>query len=160
MAHIPCIIGLILGIYGGTKLESDESKALEFLKASVILFLITLLLLVAVAGLTWPLFSGIGSSRGMLEGENKLYLAVLAAIPFLAVRTVYAILVDFEDNATFGLLDGNAYVQLGMAVIEEMVITFMFLCVGFLVPRMRGQVKGGVAGILLCKRRFNERVTL
>ena len=92
----------------------------------------------------------------MPQGETKIYLAVMLAIPFLAVRTIYSILADFENNSTFGILDGNAYVQLGMAVIEEMIVTAMFIGVGLVAPRMaeeacwagvNGCKAGGCAGV-------------
>ena len=129
----PVLLAFILGIYGGTKLISDESEAVTFLKAAAILFLLTLVLIVAVAGATWPFLPR------MFEGETKVYLAVLAAIPFLAVRMIYSILADFENNSTFGILNGNAYVQLGMAIIEEMIVTIIFITVGILAPKMRDQ---------------------
>ena len=87
-------------------------------------------MLVAVAGATWPLFPRLP------QGETRIYLAVLAAVPLLAVRTVYSILADFENNATFAILNGSPYAQLGMAVVEEMIVTIIFIGVGVFAPRM------------------------
>ena len=133
--HLPCILGLVLAIYGGTKLTSDESTAIKFLKVAAFLFLLTLLMLVGVAGATYPYFAP------MATGEARIYFAVLLSLPLLAVRTVYTILADFENNSTFSVLNGNAYVQLGMAIIEEMIITIIYLVVGVLAPRMGQQLQ-------------------
>ncbi len=95
-------------MYGGTKLISDESRALYFLKAIAILFLAALLFLVAVAGPTWPFFGGVSAAHHLLDGENMMYFATVAAIP-LAVRAGDSILADFENNATFAPLNGDSY---------------------------------------------------
>lgn len=134
-SHLPCLLGLILGIVGGTKLTSDESEGTALLKAAAILFLLTLVLLVGVAGATWPLCSR------MPQGETQIYFAVLAALPFLIVRMLYTLLADFENNDTFGILNGNAYVQLGMAVIEEMIVTIIFIVAGMMAPKMQDQLQ-------------------
>ena len=93
------------------------------------------MLLIGVAVVTWPLFSR------MPQGETQIYIAVLAALPFLIVRMLYTLLADFENNDTFGILNGNAYVQLGMAIIEEMIVTIIFLVVGLMAPKMHDQLQ-------------------
>lgn len=65
------------------------------------------------------------------EGEHRNLLAVAISVPFLLIRTVYAILVFFEANNTFNALDGNTTVQLVMSVLMEMVIVFVCLGTGF-----------------------------
>lgn len=65
------------------------------------------------------------------EGEHRNLLAVAISVPFLLIRTVYAILVFFEANNTFNALDGNTTVQLVMSVLMEMVIVFVCLGIGF-----------------------------
>ncbi|CAI7593945.1 unnamed protein product [Penicillium manginii] len=65
------------------------------------------------------------------EGENRNLLAVAVCVPFLLIRTIYALLLWFVANNTFNALDGNTTVQLVMSVLEEMVIVFVCLGIGF-----------------------------
>ena len=88
----------------------------------------------------------------MPQGETKIYLAVVAALPFLAVRVLYSILADFENNDTFGILNGNAYVQLGMEIIEEMIVAIMFLAAGLLASNMRDQLNKYVGPAQMASR--------
>ena len=96
----------------------------------------------------------------MPEGETRVFVAVCAAFPFLAVRTVYTILADFENDATFGILDGNAFVQLGMAVVEEMIVTVIFIVVGVMAPRFGEQVQKHGQGLVGGKPSVQVRGTV
>ena len=80
--------------------------------------------------------------RNLPWGEKWILIAILAALPFLAVRLLYSILVDFEDNNTFNIINGNATVQLCMAVIEEFIITIFFLAAGLAAPSLKSVRRG------------------
>ena len=140
MLHIPILLALILSIVGGTRISSSDSSNFSsgetFEKAGVIIFLISYLAIVGFAILTTAEFSNLP------RGEKRILYAVLASLPLLAVRLLYSLLADFEDNHTFNIVDGNATVQLCMAIIEEFIITFFFLVSGFVAPALEGLVNG------------------
>jgi len=75
-------------------------------------------------------------------GEKRILLAVLAALPLLAVRLLYSLLADFANNSTVSILGGNATVQLCMAIIEEMIATIMFLAAGITAPSIKNMERG------------------
>lgn len=140
MLHIPILLALILAIVGGSRISSaDSSKhssGESFEKAGSIIFLISYLAIFAFAILTMADFSKIPL------GEKRILYAVLASLPLLAVRLLYSLLANFEDNSTFSILDGNATVQLCMAIIEEFIVTLFFLVAGFMAPGLGGLMNG------------------
>ena len=133
--HIPCILGLILAIVGGTRLSSGDpsrqSSGEHFEKAGGLMFVAVYIVLVGLCLLT---FTGIQS---LSWSERRIFGAICAALPLLAVRLLYSILSDFLDNSTFSIFDGNATVQLCMAVIEEFLITIIYLIAGVLATPTR-----------------------
>jgi hypothetical protein len=64
------------------------------------------------------------------RGEKRIYFAVLAAIPLLAVRILWSILAAFADNSTFSIQGGKPLVQLFMAILEEFGIVVMYTLTG------------------------------
>ena len=138
--HIPCILALILAIVGGTRVASTDpskhSSGQTYEKAGGILFLLVYVALLAVAAVT------MADIRSLPWGEKRILIAVLAALPFLAVRLLYSLLTEFEDNSTFNILDGNVTVQLCMAVIEEFIVTIFFLVAGLAAPSLKNMQVG------------------
>ena len=144
MLHIPILLALILSIIGGTRISSSDSSKVSsghsLEKGGAIIFLISYLAIVAFAIFTFA------ELRNLPEGEKRILYAVLASLPLLAVRLLYSLLADFEDNSTFNIVDGNATVQLCMAIIEEFVVTLFFLASGVvaLAPNSLVNGAGGV----------------
>ena len=132
--QIPCYLALILAIVGGTRLSSTDpsrqDSAHTYMKVAGILFLLVFIIIVVMAAGTAPHFRAIPDGS-----ETRIFVAILLAIPFLAVRLLYTLLCDFKDDATFNILDGNAFVQLGMSIIMEAVVTGTFVVVGLLAPK-------------------------
>ena len=132
MLHLPILLALILAIIGGTRISSSDSSkhssGESFEKAGAIIFLISYIAIVAFAILTMV------ESRNLPQGEKRILYTVLGSLPLLAVRLLYSLLADFADNSTFNIVDGNATVQLCMAVIEEFIVTGLYLLAGFMAP--------------------------
>ena len=125
----------MLAVIGGTKLSSTdhdkEQTGQKYEKAGGVVFLLSYIGLLGLAMLTMI------EIRNLPWGERRVLIAVLAALPLLAVRLLYGLLADFKDDSTFGILGGNATVQLCMAILEEMVVTVFFLVAGVMAPSFR-----------------------
>ena len=80
--------------------------------------------------------------RELPWGEKRILIAVLAALPLLAIRLLYSLLSDFANNNTFSILDGDATVQLCMALIEEMIVAVIFLAAGLVAPSLKNLQQG------------------
>ena len=93
--------------------------------------------------------------RNLPPGEKRILYAVLLSLPLLAVRLLYSLLVDFDNNGTFNIIGGNATVQLCMAIIEEFVITYFFLVAGFMTSAATSVVNG--TGGLPMRNRGNRK---
>ena len=138
--HIPCILALILAVIGGTRLSSsDVSKhpsGEDFEKAGGILFLAVYVGLIVLVLLTMIHFTQLP------WGEKRILVAVMAALPLLAVRILYSLLADFKHDTTFNIEGGNETVQLCMSIIEEMIVMAFFLLAGITAPDIRGVEPG------------------
>ncbi|KAI9849740.1 MAG: hypothetical protein M1838_006276 [Thelocarpon superellum] len=142
LLHLPIIVGLILGIVGGTDLysqsSSDSNQGRDLLKASVILFLVAWVVLAIITIVT------LARTRLADASERHLLFAVVVAMPFLFVRIVYSILADYDTSTqTFSQLDGNITVRAFMATLEEFAVVLLYLIAGFLTPVIsRAAVQG------------------
>lgn len=85
-------------------------------------------------------------SRNVPQGEKRILYAVLSSLPLLAVRLLYSLLADFADNSTFNILKGNATAQLCMAIIEEFIVTCLFLLAGSMAPAL-GRLMNGAGSV-------------
>ncbi|KAL8667894.1 MAG: hypothetical protein Q9202_000359 [Teloschistes flavicans] len=133
--HIPNLLALVLAIVGGTRLSSSDpsrqSQGRDFSKAGIIIFLILFIVSCAIVLLT------LTEKSSIPQGERRLLFSVLAALPFIFVRILYSTMALFVNNSTFKLYGGNATVQLCMAVIEEIIVTIIFIAVGLTVSSVR-----------------------
>ena len=123
------MIALILCIVGGTDEadttnNSDISTGKKYTKIGIVIFLIIYLLLSALVVIT---MKDVGNAP---RGEKRIYFAVLAALPLLAVRLLWSILAAFSDNSTFSIQGGKPLVQLFMAILEEFIIVVMYTLAG------------------------------
>jgi hypothetical protein len=67
--------------------------------------------------------------------EKRIYFAVLAALPFIAVRLLWSILSVFADNASFSINSPKPLIQLFMATIEEFIVVIFYTGVGLTVAK-------------------------
>ena len=134
--QIPVIVGLALGIVGGIDLYSSNANSREhgltYSKAGVILFLLVVILLATVTIFTFL------QMRRVMSGEKRLVYACLASIPFLFVRIIYSIIVDFDRSSTVFSFTStrNAAVvaQAMMSTLMEFIVVALYLAAGFATP--------------------------
>ena len=144
LAILP-VVALILAIIGGTdqvpgNTPSSMSTGVTLVRAAIIIFLVVFIFLAIITVVTSFSIRSIG------KGEAPLLYAVALSIPFLLVRLIYAMLVDFDTGSTtFSYINGNVIVQAFMAVLEEFVVVLLYLGAGLLVPKIpRSNVQAGV----------------
>ena len=146
IVHLPILVGLILAIIGGTKLANTNQASADtgftYLKIGIMILLVALIALSAISVFTYF------QIRQVMEGEKRLVFASLAVIPFLFVRIVYSIIVDFDRSSTIFSLtsDRNAavVVQAIMSVAMEFIVVLIFLIAGFITPAIpRSMVQSG-----------------
>lgn len=99
------MIALGLAIFGGinetSSKASDISQGKTLMKVAVLMFLAIYLLLFALVVIT---MKDVGNAP---RGEKRIYLAVLGALPLLAVRLLYSILAAFTNNEDFSIFSGS-----------------------------------------------------
>jgi hypothetical protein len=137
------VLGLILGIVGGidagNSFEQGNASGQHLFhpgslnKAGSIILITCYVAIVAITAL-------ISIFKSHIErDENRLYLAVVLALPFLLVRLVYTGFSTFSYNPKFNILDGNTTIFICMALIEELIIIIIFEVAGLM---LRRQVEG------------------
>jgi hypothetical protein len=131
LLHVSCSVALILCIVGGVRQSNPNSdpKAVSsgktLAKVGVIIFLVSFIQVVALALLTLP------QAKKVHVAQKRLLYAVLLALPLITVRLIYVILANFSTSTTFSISRGDPYVQLGMAIIEEMIVVMLYTAAGF-----------------------------
>jgi hypothetical protein len=133
------VLGLILGIVGGIDAGNSFEQSAQHLfhpgslnKAGSIILITCYVAIVVITAL-------ISIFKSHIEpGENRLYLAVVLALPFLLVRLVYTGFSTFSYNPKFNILDGNTTIFICMALIEELIIIIIFEVTGL---TLRRQIK-------------------
>ncbi len=96
------------------------------------LFLLVIIVLAAVTIFTFS------QMRHVMDGEKRLVWGCLASIPFLFVRIVYSIIVDFDRSSTVfsftSTRNAAVVVQAIMSVLMEFIVVALYLAAGFAAP--------------------------
>ena len=136
--QLPATAALIICIIGGTDLTSskvsDQKEGKTLLKAGVIIFLIIYLCLVALA------INSATELNRVPAGEKRILVAVLAALPLLAVRFLWTLLAYFSDFKDFQTYGGSVIVRAFMSTLEEMLIVIAYTIVGLMIPKYTGNL--------------------
>jgi len=123
------VVGLILGIVGGTEAGDNFSKTGTFIPSAlnkagtsllVLSFAITVLFIAIVSF----------DSPHAEEGEHRILFAVVASIPFMIVRLVYSCLSTFTHNKNFSLINGDETIILCVALLQELAVVILYEGVG------------------------------
>lgn len=130
---LPGLAAIILSIIGSTNVfssdPSDSSTGFTELKVAVMLFLAVYLADILI---TAHCFLNIAYVRA---GEHRVLYAVTAALPFMAVRMLYAILCIFDNNKYFSAWSSAHLAVLVhglMGILMEAIIVTIFITAGFL----------------------------
>lgn len=144
IVHTPAVIALILCIIGATNASSPSTiDSEDTVKIGVILYTVVLIMLVILT------FGACSALRKTGEGEGILLLAVICALPFIAVRLLYTLLAVFAKSKTFKLATGTTQsnsVALFMSVLEEMAVVVIYIAAGLKlspVPKCAAKSPGG-----------------
>ncbi len=137
-------VALILAIVGGVDQDgsnpSDAHTGHELSEAASILFLAVLIILAAIAVLTFFRVSAVPQS------EQKLVWAALAALPFLLVRVLYTVIVSFSHpGSPFYFQDVDVYISAFMQFLMEAIVVMLFVAAGLATPKKQVQ-QASVAG--------------
>ncbi|KAL8835211.1 MAG: hypothetical protein Q9170_003407 [Blastenia crenularia] len=131
--HFPNIIALALAVVGGVRLSSSspstQSSGKYFARAGVSIFMAIFLIYVILCILTWVL-----PSHTIARGEKCILYGILIATPFIFLRILYALLAATRDKGKFRILDGSASAQLGIGIIEEMIVVIVYVGTGIIAP--------------------------
>ncbi|KAJ5614659.1 hypothetical protein N7528_008313 [Penicillium herquei] len=120
------IVAVALSIYGLTKnmtIEAMENPP-AICKVSMAIYLLAWVILMIMLYILWT------RRDGLDPGDGRCLLAVAICSPILLIRTIYAVLIFFVNNKTFGLVDANETVEVLMSVIEEIGITVVLIAIG------------------------------
>ncbi|KAI4274541.1 MAG: hypothetical protein L6R38_006068 [Xanthoria sp. 2 TBL-2021] len=135
LSRIALLVALILAAVGSAKLyssdHSEHSQGTTLARAGIVIFQTVL---------AASIFRG---REPVNIGERRILYAVIASVPFLAVRLLYSLLVFFDTtSSTFTLRGGNIWVRSFMSVAEEWITVILYLAAGLAAPRIaRGELE-------------------
>jgi hypothetical protein len=142
LLHIPCSLAIVLCIVGGVRQSNPDPKAQSSgktnAKVGVVIFLLALVQIIFLALLTLPHASKVPLA------QRRILHAVVLALPLLAIRLLYSLLANFSTSGTFSTIHGNPFVQLGMAIVEEIIVVVLYMAAGVAALRTyQDDEKGG-----------------
>ncbi|KAJ9388386.1 hypothetical protein DTO063F5_2717 [Paecilomyces variotii] len=130
-------LAIVLLSAGGSEISSLQASSrntgLALLKAGAVLFLVTAVFLCFVSAAFLA-----RTSRIRCE-DRKLMSAVVGSLPFLVVRVLYSVLVEFnydDQGSVFSPTAGDIWARVFMEALEEWVIVALYLVAGYVSPRV------------------------
>lgn len=151
------LVGLILGIVGGTQMGDIITKAMAAGNMNYKMPTETvagIALMIAAFGILVIASAMSATQVSAAEpGEKRLLLAIGLAAPFMLVRLVFSAAATFGDNRDFRNFGGSAKypsLLIGMSVVMEMVIVAILEAIGLTLQKApkpalaRGRVDDGI----------------
>jgi hypothetical protein len=135
-------LGLILSIAGGASGSTDANGNIKIATTSKVGVILYILGFIAIV-LVWLL--ALSSLSVVPSKERRLSLAVLIALPFVAVRLLYSTLAIFLHDNHFGLIHGSVIIHVCMAVLEEMIVVFIYILLGWTLDKVHPDEQGPIA---------------
>lgn len=133
LLYIVALIALILAILGGTNQVSSNVSDRHTGKTETRVAIILFLIIYVAACFFWVIT--VGDLGRMASSQKHLFLGILLALPFIAVRLLYSLITDFANDPKFNYVDGDAAIQLGMATIQEFIVVLTYTILGLITPR-------------------------
>jgi hypothetical protein len=126
LIHMLMLVSLILTIVGGTQIEYDSNK-IEYSTTSDASMGLMIAVVVFVCAEVYYLLPHLGL---VSPGERRIFIAVTASLPAVAVRLAYACVLVFGNRrGSFGL-------YVGTALVPEMVVVLFCGIVGVLLANV------------------------
>ncbi|KAF2423793.1 hypothetical protein EJ08DRAFT_423000 [Tothia fuscella] len=141
LIQIVISVGLILSIVGGTNLNTNSDGSVKIgteSKVGIILYIVAFVACIVVCLLSLPQLSWVPKE------ERKISIAVLLAFPFIGIRLLYSVLAVFLHNHNFSIYNGSVGVHVGMAVVEEFIVVFIYIFLGFKLSKLALSEQGPI----------------
>ncbi len=132
------LVGTILGIVGATNGSHQPGSPTAITEAAVVLYVVIFVALVIILLLSAP------SMSLAPEGERIIVPAVALALPFIAVRVLYSVLLVFVHSGVFVRIGGPIAVRVCMATIEEFIVVAIYLFLGFKLAKLDSSEQGEI----------------
>jgi hypothetical protein len=142
LVQLVIMLGLILSIAGGATGTTSPSGAVKpsgTSEAGIILYVVGFLALMAI------LFISLGKLHNVPRLERRVAVAVLCAAPFILVRLAYSVLAVFLHNHDFNIINGSVVILVVMRVVEEFIVVFIYILLGYFVETLTSETQGPIA---------------
>lgn len=143
-------LGLILLIAGGTTGSSAPGAPSGTSQAGIVFYIVAFLAMMLV------LFVSLGKLRDVPRFEGRVALGVLCAAPFLLVRLAYSVLAIFLHDHDFNLIDGSVVILVCMRVLEEFIVVFIYIFLGFFLESLSPEEQGPISTRVWKERKGNK----
>ncbi|KXT13184.1 hypothetical protein AC579_7909 [Pseudocercospora musae] len=137
--HLVALVALVLGIVGGAYRSDSDNVATGAvcMKAASILYLLVLLALAVLAGLTAFRIGHVPHT------ETKMLYASLFVVPFLLVQVIYTVTSSFGGpGSVFYSKKPNVLVEAFMMFLMEAIIVSAYIIAGLTTPKQVAAQRG------------------
>jgi hypothetical protein len=145
LIQIMISVGLILSAIGGANSGTNYASTGVYQVSNLSHAGLALVLAAYALIVLMTIFTGLNISAAE-PGEKRIALAVTLALPFVLVRILYPCIGVFGNNINFNSYGGDANVELGMAVIMEMIVIFIVEALGLTVKVIPKPPRGQTVG--------------
>ena len=91
------------------------------------------------------LFISFGKLGDVPQVERRVAFGVLCAAPFLLVRLAYTVLAVFLHDYDFNIIDGSVTIYVVMRVLEEFIVVFIYIFLGYHLDTLTAEQSGPIA---------------
>ena len=136
-------LGLILSIVGGTSSTPDPNTGKVSIpttsRVGIILYIVAFLAIGLITLISAP------SLAVVPVPERKILAAIVLSFPFIFTRLLYSALSVFVGGHHFSVVDGSVAVLVAMAAVEEFIVVFIYLVLGFKLEHQTTDQQGPIA---------------
>jgi hypothetical protein len=109
-------------------------------KVGIVLYIVAFVVILVVYSVS------IRSTSVIAKQERRIPAAIIFALPLILVRLIYAACAVFLHSHLFNIVTGSMAVRVSMAIIEEFLVSAIYVAVGFLVTSIDPSAQGPIAG--------------
>jgi len=159
LLRAPIIAAVVLAVCGGNISASKLVKKGVYKTVALITIGVSLPIFgfaAMVSILTWfTILRKYAEDR-----ERRLVDAVVASMPILLVRLIYAALIMFYNKGNLYILSDSVVIFSCMALMLEMLVITLYLAIGFTLPKLPREFRKGEGRERLHRRTLKSRATI
>lgn len=141
---IQFLIGLpsILVIVGGSSNSSSSSNGAS---PPTVFQIAIIIYVLAYFGIVYVFLKSFGHRSAVLPQERRIPIAVMVALPLVAVRLCWSLIAVLAHNRDFSIYNGSVGLHVAMSVVEEWLVVVDYVILGFCLQKLETDQQGEIS---------------